>query len=276
MKKQILSEEFRRMQKLAGIITEGQNSPPIKNVYKIKDGKADETQMVGTHQYNVGFKPNELGKKLGYKENKTSIPDGTTFKKEEEMNENKKTNLLQFIEKNQDEITFDLGVDRLIDIQEDDKGDIGAKVVEVKNWAIKKIKNIGLENLKGFKIGADSEVRDLIPSGHAELDHAISSGIVQGNSKFKFGGFPLGRVILFYGNEGSGKSSLAYRLVGSAQRMNYKCAWIDTEHSFSDQLALVNGVDKSVLYYNNLINEENPDEIATAEINTMMITVNIQ
>lgn len=128
-----------------------------------------------------------------------------------------------------------------------------------------KSKNIGLENLKGFKIGADSEVKDLIPSGHAELDHAISSGIVQGNSKFKFGGFPLGRVVLFYGNEGSGKSSLAYRLVGSAQRMNYKCAWIDTEHSFSDQLALVNGVDKSVLYYNNLINEENPDEIATAE-----------
>lgn len=128
-----------------------------------------------------------------------------------------------------------------------------------------KSKNIGLENLKGFKIGADSPVKDLIPSGHAELDHAVSMGLVESSSKFKFGGFPLGRVILFYGNEGSGKSSLAYRLVGSAQRMGYKCAWIDTEQSFSDQLAEVNGVDKSVLYYNNLINEENPEEIATAE-----------
>jgi len=128
-----------------------------------------------------------------------------------------------------------------------------------------KSKNVGLENLKGFKIGADSPVKDLIPSGHAELDHAVSMGLVESNSKFKFGGFPLGRVILFYGNEGSGKSSLAYRLVGSAQRMGYNCAWIDTEQSFSDQLAEVNGVDKSVLYYNNLINDEDPDEIATAE-----------
>ena len=135
-----------------------------------------------------------------------------------------------------------------------------------------KNKNVGLENLKGFRIGADSEVKDLIPSGHAELDHAISADIVREHTKFKLGGFPLGKVILFYGNEGGGKSSLAYRVVGSAQRMGYHCAWIDTEHSFSDQLAKVNGVDKDQLYYNNLINEDNPDEIATAEnvMDTMM------
>ena len=135
-----------------------------------------------------------------------------------------------------------------------------------------KNKNVGLENLKGFRIGADSEVKDLIPSGHAELDHAISADIVREHTKFKLGGFPLGKVILFYGNEGGGKSSLAYRVVGSAQRMGYNCAWIDTEHSFSDQLAKVNGVDKDRLYYNNLINEDNPDEISTAEniMDTMM------
>jgi len=123
----------------------------------------------------------------------------------------------------------------------------------------------GLENLKGFQLGASLEIKDLIPSGHAELDHAVAAGLVESDEKFTTGGFPLGKLCLFYGNEGSGKSSLAYRIVGSAQRMGYKCAWVDTEHSFSDQLAEVNGVDKSDLFYSNLINTEDPDKIATAE-----------
>ena len=76
-----------------------------------------------------------------------------------------------------------------------------------------KNKNVGLENLKGFRIGADSEVKDLIPSGHAELDHAISADIVREHTKFKLGGFPLGKVILFYGNEGGGKVLLLIELL---------------------------------------------------------------
>lgn len=123
----------------------------------------------------------------------------------------------------------------------------------------------GIENLKGFQLGANLEIRDLIPSGHADLDHAVAAGLVDSDDKFTSGGFPLGKLCLFYGNEGSGKSSLAYRIVGSAQRMGYNCAWVDTEHSFSDQLAEVNGVDKSKLFYSNLINTEDPDKIATAE-----------
>lgn len=123
----------------------------------------------------------------------------------------------------------------------------------------------GIENLKGFQLGANLEIRDLIPSGHADLDHAVAAGLVDSDDKFTSGGFPLGKLCLFYGNEGSGKSSLAYRIVGSAQRMGYNCAWVDTEHSFSDQLAEVNGVDKLKLFYSNLINTEDPDKIATAE-----------
>jgi hypothetical protein len=43
---------------------------PIHNV-------TDKNQViVGTHQYGVGFVPNESGEKLGLKSHPTSIPDG--------------------------------------------------------------------------------------------------------------------------------------------------------------------------------------------------------
>ena len=125
--------------------------------------------------------------------------------------------------------------------------------------------SIGIDNLKGFQLGANVKVKDLIPTGHSELDHTIAAGLMGEDEKFGAGGLPLGKLCLFYGNEGGGKSSLAYRVVGTAQRMGYRCAWVDTEHSFSDQLAEVNGVDKEKLFYSNLINLDDPYKISTAE-----------
>ena len=126
--------------------------------------------------------------------------------------------------------------------------------------------NIGLNNLKGFQLGASFEPKDLIPTGHGILDYNLSRGFLDPeDSRYTNGGLPLGKLALFYGNEGSGKSSIAYRTVGSAQRMGYRCAWIDSEHSFSDQLAEVNGVDKSSLFYSNLIDTDSPDKTNSAE-----------
>jgi protein RecA len=109
-----------------------------------------------------------------------------------------------------------------------------------------------MENLAGFSIGADVKVVDVIPTGHPELDQAISGRLCTDESGLKGGGFPLGKLVLLYGDEGGGKSSLAYRVVGAAQRKGYTCAWVDTEHSFSEQLAEVNGCDVGTLYYSNL------------------------
>lgn len=106
-----------------------------------------------------------------------------------------------------------------------------------------------LENLAGFSVGADVKVTDLIPTGHPALDHAISGDLCTDDSNLKGGGLPLGKLVMLYGNEGGGKSSLAYRVVGAAQRKGYRCAWIDTEHSFSQQLAEVNGCDYLKLLY---------------------------
>ncbi len=125
---------------------------------------------------------------------------------------------------------------------------------------------IGINNLKGFQLGASFEPKDLIPTGHGVLDYNLSRGFLDmKDSGYKNGGFPLGKLILLYGNEGGGKSSIAYRTVGSAQRMGYRCAWIDSEHSFSDQLAEVNGVNKDILFYSNLIDTDSPDKTNSAE-----------
>ncbi len=118
----------------------------------------------------------------------------------------------------------------------------------------KKKKNddeLGFDNLKGFIIGSgDVEPKEYIPTGHFCLDFAICYGddptktnlsAVAGYDPKKPIGLPVGKIVEFYGPEGGGKSSLAYRVVGNAQRMGYTAAWIDAECSFSKQLAIING-----------------------------------
>ena len=118
----------------------------------------------------------------------------------------------------------------------------------------KKKKNddeLGFDNLKGFIIGSgDVEPKEYIPTGHFCLDFAICYGddptktnlsAVAGYDPKKPIGLPVGKIVAFYGPEGGGKSSLAYRVVGNAQRMGYTAAWIDAECSFSKQLAIING-----------------------------------
>ena len=113
MKKQ-LNEEFNRMQRLAGLIVESsdpkfdqialdhsntapntppgatagtspsikESKPPIYNVTTM-DGKT----VVGTHQYGIGFKANEVGKKMGFKDHPTSIPNKTKIDRTDDIEE---------------------------------------------------------------------------------------------------------------------------------------------------------------------------------------------
>jgi hypothetical protein len=55
------------------VIRENRNAS-IRNVIDFETG-----EMVGTHQYGIGFVPNELGLEMGYSEDSESIPDGTKF-----------------------------------------------------------------------------------------------------------------------------------------------------------------------------------------------------
>lgn len=127
-----------------------------------------------------------------------------------------------------------------------------------KNKPVSGAVDIAFEQLSNFAVkGAKAQPTDYIPTGHFSLDFALNFGVLPGSkdlsqiegydSKISYG-VPLGYVAEIYGNEGSGKSSLCYRMVGGAQKKDYPCMWFDLEQSFSESLALINGVDLDNLY----------------------------
>ena len=138
-----------------------------------------------------------------------------------------------------------------------------------------KHEDIVLENLKGFvRKGASSGSPGNVPTGHFVLDFVIQYGTtpdkvdlttLEDYDPSKPLGLPLGKIVEFFGEEGGGKSSMAYRVVGFGQKLGYKCAWIDTENSFSDNLALINGMDKNELYYADMSSKDDPNKIFYAE-----------
>lgn len=141
--------------------------------------------------------------------------------------------------------------------------------------AKKKSVDISMENLDGFmRKGAREEIKQNIPTGHFELDFGLHYGSLPSNVDFSTLkdydpkvplGLPCGRLVELYGEEGSGKSSLAYRTCGMAQKMGYNALWIDTEHSFEESLAELNGLDVDALYYSKAADQEDPDKIYYAE-----------
>lgn len=133
---------------------------------------------------------------------------------------------------------------------------------------------VALKNLKGFSQKASAAERvTFVPTGHLSLDLAIAHGVSPENTTFdmsdldvnNFGGFPRGKLVELFGTEGSGKSSLAYRVVGMAQKMGLKCVWIDTEQSYAPDLAKINGVDEDNLELSKLMDLDDPDHIISAE-----------
>jgi len=120
----------------------------------------------------------------------------------------------------------------------------------------------GLEALikqfgKGYGQRGLAEVQaKAIPTGHDDLDCLLTKGAH---------GIYLGGIIELLGSEGSGKSSLALRTVGNAQKMGYRCCWLDCEAAFDENLAVLNGVDPTQLILPELtdttvLSEQSDDE----------------
>ena len=141
--------------------------------------------------------------------------------------------------------------------------------------AKKSKKDIVLDNLKGFvRLGAFTNSPGSIPTGHFNLDFAIHYGMLPQDADLSSLdgydpaiplGVPLGKLIEIFGEEGGGKSSLAYRIVGYAQKMGHTTAWIDTENSFSSGLAKINGADEDNIYYADMTNKDDEDITYYAE-----------
>ena len=72
---------------------------------------------------------------------------------------------------------------------------------------------------------------------------SIQTGSPSLNAALGVGGIPKGRVTEIYGAESSGKSTLTYHIMASAQRSNGTAAYIDAEHALDPSYAGRCGVD---------------------------------
>ena len=132
-----------------------------------------------------------------------------------------------------------------------------------------------LQNFKGFfRRGAETRSPGNIPTGHFDLDFVLHYGklpkevdldSLEGYDPSIPLGLPLGKIVEVFGPEGSGKSSLAYRVGGQAQKMGKDVFWIDTENSYSESLAAVNGLDSSQVIFSDMCNDSDVDEVFNAE-----------
>ena len=76
-----------------------------------------------------------------------------------------------------------------------------------------------------------------IPTGSISLDTALG-----------IGGLPRGRIVEIYGNEASGKTTLALHTIAEAQKNGGIAAFIDVEHALDPKYAAAIGVDIENLY----------------------------
>ena len=71
----------------------------------------------------------------------------------------------------------------------------------------------------------------------------ISTGSLALDLALGVGGLPKGRVIEIYGQESSGKTTLAFHVVAEAQKRGGVCAFVDAEHALDPIYARNLGVD---------------------------------
>jgi recombination protein RecA len=102
----------------------------------------------------------------------------------------------------------------------------------------------------------------VIPTGALSLDLALGVG-----------GVPRGRIVEVFGPESSGKTTLLYHVLASAQRMGGICAFIDAEHAMDPAYAKRIGVDIDELLVSQPDHGEQALEIADLLIRSGAVDV---
>lgn len=90
------------------------------------------------------------------------------------------------------------------------------------------------------------------------------------------GGYPVGKIIEIFGQEATGKSTLALCAIREAQRDGVLCAYIDAEHTLNVEYAKKLGVDISKLYISQPDYGEQAIEIIRALVNSGEIGLIVQ
>ncbi|XP_050381801.1 DNA repair protein recA homolog 2, mitochondrial [Argentina anserina] len=94
----------------------------------------------------------------------------------------------------------------------------------------------------------------VISTGSLKLDIALGTG-----------GLPKGRIVEIYGQEASGKTTLALHIVKEAQKLGGYCAYLDVENAMDPSLAELMGVDTENL----LISYPNSAENVLSVVDTL-------
>ncbi|KUK83472.1 MULTISPECIES: recombinase RecA [Petrotoga] len=93
-------------------------------------------------------------------------------------------------------------------------------------------KNHGTGSVMIMGKGLDNSNISVVPSGCLSLDIALGVG-----------GYPRGRIVEIYGNESSGKTTLALHSLAEVQKLNGIVAFVDAEHALDVEYAKKLGVD---------------------------------
>ena len=114
-----------------------------------------------------------------------------------------------------------------------------------------------------MRMGEDAAVPvAVVPTGSLSLDLALGVG-----------GVPRGRIVEIYGNEGSGKTTLAQHVVAEAQKLGGTAAFVDAEHAFDPAYAAKCGVNIEDLLVSQPDNGEQALEIAEMLVRSNAVDV---
>jgi recombination protein RecA len=122
-------------------------------------------------------------------------------------------------------------------------------------------KNFGKGALMKLSDGIVEDV-EAISTGSVSLDHAIG-----------IGGVPKGRITEIFGQESSGKTTLALHIVANAQKQGGIAAFIDAEHAIDPAYAEKLGVNVDSLYVSQPNNGEQALDIAELLVRSNAIDV---
>ncbi|MEX2245189.1 MAG: recombinase RecA [Dehalococcoidia bacterium] len=101
----------------------------------------------------------------------------------------------------------------------------------------------------------------------------VSTGSLSVDMALGVGGLPRGRVTEIYGPEGAGKSTLAYHVVASAQRVGGVAAYIDVEHALDKDHAESCGINVEELLISQPDTGEQALEICDALVRSNAVDV---
>lgn len=97
---------------------------------------------------------------------------------------------------------------------------------------------LALLKKSGAAVASEAEIADgVISTGLLSLDHVLG------------GGWAKHRINELVGESGTGKTTLTYKAVAEAQAAGGIAVWVDSENSFSKELAMACGVDLDALIY---------------------------